>query len=219
MAEPGESAIEVSIPVALNSDVALECDVLDANPPPHIKWCDDQGVIQEVTTNVRYLDNGRYLYLRRLQPSHLKRQYYCNITHANLIQEISAPTRYMLTDNLTQGVLMDYKQIGSLIAFVGNTSFEFAYVGGVFGSNNLNGTINRLFMNGIELGQSGNIGQIDTTMPACTLCTLLSSPGKVQLEAIVNYDSVSSPMMRNGSLTVHRELQQTQYRRLYNIII
>ena len=28
---------EVSTPVALNSDVALECDVLDAKPPPQIK--------------------------------------------------------------------------------------------------------------------------------------------------------------------------------------
>ena len=35
--------------------------------------------------------------------------------------------------NLTQGVLIDYKQIGNLTAFVGNTNFEFSYVGGVFG--------------------------------------------------------------------------------------
>ena len=205
MAEPGESAIEVSIPVALNSDVGLECDVLDANPPPQIKWCDDQGEVT-LDNSVRYLDNRRYLYLRRLQPSHLERQYYCNITNANSTWEISAPTRYVLTDNLTQGVLMDYKQIGHLTAFVGNTSFEFAYVGGVFGSNNLNGTTNQLFMNGTELARTGNVGQINTMSCAGTLCTLLSSPGKVQLKVIVNYNSVSSPVMRNGSMTVHREL-------------
>ena len=203
MAEPGESAIEVSIPVAVNSDVALECDVLDAKPPPQIKWYDDQGIIQEVTidNSVRYLNNGRYLYLRRLEPSHLEHQYYCKVTNANLIREISAPTRYVLSDNLTQGVLKDYKQIGNWTAFVGNTSFEFAYVGGVFGNNNFNGTSNRLFVNGIELAPLGNVGQISTMTS-----TLLSSPGKVQLEAIIRYNSVSSPVMRNGYMTVYREL-------------
>ena len=188
--------MEVSIPVAVNSDVALECDVLDAKPRPKIKWYDDQGEIQEMIldNSVRFLDDGRYLYLRRLQPSHLERQYYCSVTNANLIQEISAQTRYVLTDNLTQGVLMDYKQIGNWTAFIGNSSFEFAYVGGVFGSNNINRTSNRLFVNGSELVTLGNVGKI----------TLLSSPGIIQLRAIVRYDSVS--VTRNGSVTVHREL-------------
>ena len=56
----------VSIPVALNSSVALECDVLDAKPLPQIKWFDDQGEIQEVRegNSVRFLDGGRYLYLK-----------------------------------------------------------------------------------------------------------------------------------------------------------
>lgn len=124
----------ITVPVALGSEVALKCDVLGANPP-QIKWYNDQGAIQEVTldNSVRFLDDGHYLYLRRLQASHLERQYYCAVTNVNLSQEISAPTRYVLTDTLTQGVLMDYKQIGNLTAFVGNTSLEFAYVGGVFG--------------------------------------------------------------------------------------
>ena len=209
MAEPGESVIEVSIPVALQSDVALECDVLDANPPPQIKWCDDHGLIQEVKIDnrVRYLDNGKYLYLRRLQPSNLEQQYYCNVTNVNLTWEVSAPTRYILTDNLTQGVLKEYKQIGNQTVFVGNTSFEFAYVGGVFGSNNRNGTINRLFVNGIELIQTGNVGKVENMTSTRTLYMLLSLPGKIQLEAIVQYDGTSE--MRNGSLTIHRELQHT----------
>ena len=116
----------VSVPVALHSDVALECDVLDAKPPPKIKWYNDRGEIQEMTGSRRFLENGHYLYLRNLQPTHLQRQYYCSIINANLSREISAPTRYVLVDNLTQGVLFDYKQIGDLIAFVGNTSFEFS---------------------------------------------------------------------------------------------
>ena len=189
-----EDTIDVAIPVALDSDVALECDVLAAKPPPQIRWYDDLGSIQEVLqgNRVRFLDGGRYLYLRRLQPSHLQRQYYCAVTNAYLSQEISAPTRYVLTDNLTQGVLVDYKQIGNLSAFVGNTSFEFAYVGGVF-DDVTNQTANILTINGIEVPIRGNVGIINT----------LSSPGVITLEATVRYSGSSA--VRSGTLIVYRE--------------
>ena len=202
MPEPGESTIEVSAPVALNSDVALECDVLDAKPPPQIKWYDDQGEIQEIQqgNSVRFIDGGRYFYIRGLQATHLERQYYCAVTNANLSQEISAPTRYMLTDTLTQGELMDYKQIGDLRAFVGNTSFEFAYIGGAFGNNSMNGTRNDLFVNGLQVAALGNIGQINNITS-----TFLSSSGIVQLEAVVHFNGLSSTARRTGSVTVHRK--------------
>ena len=202
MAKPGESTVEVSVPVALNSDVALECDVLGVNPPPQIKWYNDTGVIQEVRqgNNVRFLDGGHYLYMRSLQAPHLKQQYYCTITNANLIQEISAPTRYLLTDNLTQGELMDYKQIGNQLAFVGNASFEFAYIGGTFGNNNRNGTRNNLFVNGLQVAALGNVGKINNITSS-----LLSSSGIVQLEAFVRYNGLSSDAIRSGTVTIHRK--------------
>ena len=55
--------------MALGSDVALECDVLDGNPPPQIKWYDNQGEIQEIRqgNEVRFLDNRYFLYLRGLR--------------------------------------------------------------------------------------------------------------------------------------------------------
>ena len=56
---------------------------------------------------------------------------------------------------------MDYKEIGDLRAFVGNTSIEFAFIGGVFG-NYINETINTLTANGSEVAILGNIGIIDT---------------------------------------------------------
>ena len=183
----------VSVPVAIHSDVALECDILDAKPPPQIKWYDDQGEIEELTSNrVRFLDNGHYLYLRHLQPTHLQRQYYCSITNANLSWEISAPTRYVLVDDLTQGVLFDYKQIGDLTAFVGNTSFEFSYVGGVFG-NSINRTINVLTVNGNEVAAIENIGII----------SMILSPGHFILEARVRYNGFEET--KQGALTVNRE--------------
>ena len=178
--------------MALKSDVALECDVLDANPPPQIKWYDDQGEIQRQGNKVRFLDNKRYLYLRRLQATHLERQYYCVVTNANLSREVSAPTRYILTDTLTQGQLRDYKQIGDLRGFVGNTSFEFAYVGGVFGDNS-NETFNRLTVNDSEVTILGNIGMIHT----------LLSPGIYMLRASIRYNGLIA--MKRGTLTVYGE--------------
>ena len=192
-----ESTIEVAIPVALNSDVALECEVLNANPPPHILWFDDHGEVQEVMqgNSVRFLDNGHYLYLKNLQAMHLELQYYCSVTNVNLSQEVSAPTRYVLVDNLTQGVLFDYKQIGDLTAFVGNTSFEFAYVGGVYGDI-INRTINVPSVNSTEFQVSvlGNIGTIER----------LPLPGIFMINTDVRYNDIST--RRNGTLTVYREL-------------
>ena len=198
MAESNESTVEVPIPVALNSDVALECDVLDAEPPPQIKWYNDTGAIQEVTRNnkVRFLDGGRFLYLRTLDSSHLEQQYYCAVTNVNLNKEISAPTRYVLIDNLTQGVLIDYKQIGDLTAFVGNTSIEFAYVGGVFGEHlKINDTVNTLTVGGHGVRSLGNIGEVDLTT--------ITSKGVIMLMARVRYNGMLTT--RIGTLTIQRK--------------
>ena len=196
MADSNEDTIEVFIPVALNSAVALECDVLDAKPPPQIKWFDDQREIQEIRNGnrVRFLDSGRYLYMNHLQAVHLQRQYYCAVTNANLSKEISAPTRYVLTDNLTQGILVDYKQIGNLRAFVGNLNFEFAFVGGVYGDI-VNETINVLMVDGIEVAILGNIGIIRK----------ISMPGIFSLEASITYNGLMA--LRNGTLTVYSKLK------------
>ena len=203
MPELGETTVEVPVPVALNSDVALKCDVVAANPPAQISWYDDQEEIQEVHqgNNVRFLDDGHYLYIRGLQATHLGRHYYCAVTNVNLSQEVSAPTRYVLTDTLNQGELKDYKKIGDLRAFVGNTSFEFAFIGGAYGNNSLNGTRNDLFVNDRLVATLGNIGQINNITSI-----FLSSSGIIQLKAAVHYNSLSSTVMRTGSLIVHRKL-------------
>ena len=192
-AEEGQETVEVSIPIALNSDVALECDVLGANPPPQIKWYNDQEMITEdlVRNTVRFLDEGHYLYIRRLEPTDLERQYHCRVTNAHLNEEITAPTRYILNDNLTMRVLTDYKQIGNLTAFVGNTSIEFSYVGGVFGRQN--GTTNTLSVNGVDVPVLGNIGEIRE----------VNSPGVSQLQAQVSFSG--GIVIRRGTLTIHRE--------------
>ena len=90
---------------------------------------------------------------------------------------------------------MDYKQIGDLRVFVGNTSLEFSYVGGVFGSN-VNGTANVFSVNSNEsqVRVLGNIGTIKR----------IPSPGVFMLNADVRYNDIMTT--RNGTLTVYREL-------------
>ena len=147
--------------------------------------------------------------------SHLQRHYYCAVTNVKLTQEISAPTRYVLIDNLTQGELVDYKEIGNQTAFIGNSTFEFAFVGGVFGSNDrMNGTSNRLFVNGNEVATKGNIGQVTSA--------LLSSPKIILLEATIRYNSLSSIAMRSGVVIVQRKfvcLIKSGLRRVCNYCI
>ena len=186
---------EVSVSVAMDSDVALECDVLPSSPPPQIRWLRDGNPIAEVTVNneVRFLDGGRYLYLRSLTVANLASTYRCEVTNVFLDRTVMAPTMYRLIDNLTRGDLMDYKQIGDLTAFVGNMSFEFAYVGGLYSNGAINGTINILRNGTEEIPGIGNVGSIMT----------IDTVGMFELSATVVFDGVTR--RRTGTLTVHRK--------------
>ena len=104
----------------------------------------------------------------------------------------------MLTDNLTQGILVDYKQIGNLIAFIGNASLEFAFVGGIYGDA-VNETINVLTVDGIEVAILGNIGII----------TAISTPGMFYLEASITYNGLMA--IRNGTLTIYGKFNCNSY--------
>ena len=90
---------------------------------------------------------------------------------------------------------MDYKPIGDLRAFVGNTSFEFAYIGGVFGDTS-NVTRNTLTFNNDDVSVLGNIGNIREM-------SLLSS-GIFMLRARVTY--INKVETKRGTLAVYRKL-------------
>ena len=187
---------DVSVSVALGSEVALECDVLDSKPPPQIVWRDGEGnEINEITvyTKHRFLDDRRFLYISDLQPADLALTYQCVVTNASLDRPMPAPTTYVLVDNLTCGELVDYKQIGDLRAFVVNTSIEFAYVGGRYGNGVVNGTLNQLFRYGNRVTNNGNIGLISD----------IGAPGTSRLTASVTFDGMQ--VEREGTLTVHRK--------------
>ena len=190
----------MNIPVALDSDVAMECDVLDANPPPQIQWRQNGDVLSEVTTQneVRFLDGGRFLYLRELDNTQLQSTYSCSVINALLDQEMPAPTTYRLSDNLTQNVLVDYKQIGELTAFVGDRNVEFAYVGGASTSISpgRNGTSNVLSANGTDVPNV--LGNIATILE-------INQVGRIALEAEARYPGPSGFDIRTGSLDVFRK--------------
>ena len=189
---------EVPVNVALASSVALECDVVLSmtNPPPSIVWrTGDGNIVDEEETNNgrRFLDGGRFLYISSLVEGDFMTTYRCEVNNAFLDRTIRAPTTYVLRDNLTRAVLVDYKQIGDLTAFVGNTSFEFAFIGGWFSAGDHNGTANDLFRDETEVPSVANIGRI----------TNIDAPGTSTLRARVRIDANAEN--RPGTLTVHRK--------------
>ena len=57
-----------------DDDVALECQVAESNPSPQIRWLGNGiPLVEDTTTNnlLRFLDNGRYLLIRRLDTPQL----------------------------------------------------------------------------------------------------------------------------------------------------
>ena len=76
-------------------DVALECNVRDANPPPQIQWRDGNGnLLTEAMTNnlLRFLDNGRYLLIRGLTDAQVNTNYQCEVINARLHETVRSPT-------------------------------------------------------------------------------------------------------------------------------
>ena len=187
------------VSVAMDSDVALECDVdfLSTNPPPEIVWrFGDDSEVTELTTNNkrRFLENKRYLYIRELVASDLSLTYRCEVTNAFLDMTVQAPTTYALFDNLTAGQLVEYKPIGDLTAFVGETGFEVSYVAGWHSNGGANGTRNTMFLGLTEITGVGAIKVIPS----------VSQPtGDFILRAEVRFDSSSEDKF--GMLRIRRK--------------
>ena len=196
-----ETTTEGTVPVsvAIRSDVALECDVdlSSTNPPPEIVWSfGDGSEVTEITGNNRrrFLENRRYLYIREVVASDLASTYRCEVTNAFLDLTVQAPTTYELIDNLTQGQLIQYKAIGELTAFVGETNFEVSYVAGWHSTGTANGTSNRVFLGETEITDPGSIGSIDVINPP---------PGDFTIRANVRFDSNSEDKF--GMLRIRRK--------------
>ena len=197
------AAPENTVSPALSIDVALECDVLDANPLPVIEWfstsnpgnrnADPSDRITEVqaSNSVRFLDGGRYLYIRDMTDANLAKSYYCAVKNALIHQTDISGTIYSFNVTGLQGLSeYEYKPIGNLTGFVGDVDFEFSYVA-VTGTANVGCAF---FFDTIEVSGLGAVGKIEMVM-------LLSSVNVYSLSCTDGGDTAAS-----GYLTIYGEL-------------
>ena len=123
--------VMVNVATGSQADVAIECRVRDANPPPQIRWRDGNGVLTEDTTNnqLRFLDNGRYLLIRQLTTAQVNTNYQCEVTNARLHETVRSPTSYDLVPNIGVNNFMIYKRLINRAILVGGT-VELSYIAG-----------------------------------------------------------------------------------------
>ena len=183
----------------------MECDVRPANPLPNIQWLENGSPLAEVTTanEVRFLEGGRYLYIASVNSARLQSTFSCRVTNVFGDRMVNAPTTYRLVDNITLNTLVEYKQIGDLTAFVGDTNFEFSYVAGAYTINSLtnimlNGTSVTPMFNGVRVSNLASIG----TQAMIGKNEL----GLIPLSVIVQYNV--GAVTRHGTVTVYRKLIQ-----------
>ena len=126
----------VSVATGANGNVALECRVRDANPPPQMQWFDENDMpLTEVTTNnlLRFLDNGRYLLIRTLTTAQVNTNYYCSVTNVHFHETMRSPTTYDLDPTLGSNEIMIYKSFvnRTLILVGGGTgTVQWSYIAG-----------------------------------------------------------------------------------------
>ena len=188
------------VSVALNSQVALECDVVSASPPPNYRWRINGKIVGEIRQQNyrRFFDGGRWLFLGKLQPANLEVTYRCEVTNAYLHRVEVAPTTYRLVDNMTPGQIVEYKEIGDLTAFIGNESIEFGHISGGFDTQPpyINSTGVFLSMNDNAVDTLARIGKVSP----------INAVGVFRLTAILipNGIRLAQPF-REGTLTVRRK--------------
>ena len=97
-----------------DDSVGLECQVAESNPPPQIRWLGNGNpLVEDTTTNnlLRFLDNGRYLLIRRLDTPQLNVNYQCQVTNARLHEMETSPTTYTLANNIGNNDFRIYKRL------------------------------------------------------------------------------------------------------------
>ena len=173
-----------------------------ANPLPNIQWLENGSPLAEVTqvNELRFLEGGRYLYISILNSAQLQSTFSCRVTNVFGDRVMTAPTTYRLIDNITLNTLVEYKQIGDLTAFVGDTNFEFSYVAGAYtndGQMDFNGTTVEPTFDGRVVNVLANI--------ATEQMINKNELGLNTLSMRVSYDRI---VTRRGTVTVYRKLIQ-----------
>ena len=124
--------VTVNVTTGDQADVAIQCPVRDANPPPQIRWVDGSGrtlTENKANNQLRFLDNGHYLLMRELTTAQVNTNYQCEVTNARLQEVIRSPTTFDLVPNLGANKFMIYKELMNRTILVGET-VEMSYVVG-----------------------------------------------------------------------------------------
>ena len=112
--------------------MALECPVAESNPPPQIRWLGNRiPLVEDTTTNnlLRFLDNGRYLLIRRLDTPQLNTNYQCQVTNVRLHGTETSHTMYTLANNIGNNEFRIYKRLMDRTILRG-TTVELSYIAG-----------------------------------------------------------------------------------------
>ena len=174
-------------------DIALECRVEDSQPPPDIVWFQGDTPLVEntVTNNVRFLEGGRWAYIRDNEM--FPRDYHCEVSNVRLHNSTRSPQTYFVNGTgLVDGMDVVYKEIGDLTALYKEgemENFEFSYVSS-------QGTLNRACLFNFDDTQIAALGAVGT------IPNLPAPPAEVTLECREGQAIV----IGSGKVTVQREL-------------
>ena len=192
-----------------DDDVALECHVGDANPPPQIRWHNGSGILTENTTNnrLRFLDNGRYLLIRELTLAQVNTTYHCEVINARLHETVRSPTTYDLVPNLGSNDSMIYKELINKTILVENT-VEFSYIAGA-GVGIVPFGLDDCERSGSTL--TGNISLLDDGGVILDMVTMEMIPqvaDSVTFEVRCTLYSGTKPNPSQATLTVHGKCRE-----------
>ena len=178
----------VFVPTASGVTIALECLVLESQPPPTIQWFMNDGTtsLADNDNNIQLLEDSRFLYLRGVTTATI--EYHCEVTNARIHERVSG-TRYLVNGTgLMEGERHVYKEIGNRKASVGELNFVFSYIAA-------NGWMD----------QACNFYLDDTPVPSllgiATVTLMLSTPGAYNLTC----EQGGSVIGKSGTLTVYGE--------------
>ena len=207
-----------------DDDVALECCVGDANPPPQIRWLGNGVPLKEDRTNnrLRFLDSGRYLLIRELTAAHVNTNYNCEVTNAHLHETILSPTTYDLDPSLGTDDFVIYKKLMNKTIMKGDT-VEMSYIAGA-GFAIRPFTLDECVRSGSSLTRNINLGPqvggvIEETIPR-TEDQIPSVADSVTFIVSCVLFSGKNPNPSQATLTVHgkrSEILQLRYRFYLNI--
>ena len=97
-----------NIEVVTGSEVALRCDVPNANSPPIIRWADENGdtiVDSGASFATQEMGGGRYLYLTELDTGRLNTKYHCEVNNVRITETERSQVTYTLSNTLNVSML------------------------------------------------------------------------------------------------------------------